>query len=99
MKKLIWAFILDEKGLTDIYSVAGQPIPHPELHTVVGVHETNPDVGSDCKDKLFHSKSDIIYPLELEKMIQCYSSVPSISRNVVNHSIPIVNHTQGIVNG
>ena len=99
MKPLVWAFVQDTTGISDVYTVNGFSVPHPELHTIVGVHETNKDLGHTCNSKLFHSKTDIIYPLELDKMVACYSSTPSISLRIVNHGVNIVNHTQGIVNG
>jgi len=99
MKPLIWAFVQDTKGISDVYTVNGFPVPQPQLHTIVGVLPTNKDVGSKCNSKLFHSKTDIIYPLELDEMVACYNSTPSVSLRIVNNGVNIVNHSQGIVNG
>jgi hypothetical protein len=98
MKKLVWCYVLDTKGLTDLYTVNGTVVTHPQLHTIIATHPTNPNLGSTCGKKLFHSKTDIIYPLELEKMVECYHNTPVVPRHVVNHGNDVVNHSIQIIN-
>ena len=71
---LIWAYLIDAKGIKDITDQNGDKVGTPIVGRIYYCEDTHPELGK----KLFHSASGTIYPDEIDAVVKAY--VPAVTK-------------------
>ena len=71
---LIWAYLVDAKGIKDITDQNGNKVGTPIVGRIYYCEDTHPELGK----KLFHSASGTIYPDEIDAVVKAY--VPAVTK-------------------
>ena len=70
-KKLVTAYVLDNKGLSEIMDIHGFPEKKPMLHSFVSVYDDHSDIGG----KLLATPKDGVFSVEyVDEAIEKYDS-------------------------
>jgi hypothetical protein len=73
MAKRVWVYVLDNSPIiSDLTDINGCAVSTIEKGGVYFADETHPDISQDGSTKLFHSKSGVIQPDELDYMVNNY---------------------------
>ena len=75
-KERIWVYVLDNSPIiADLTDINGCAVSTIEKGGVYFAEDTHPDISNDGSTKLFHSKSGVIQPDEIDYMVDKYNTV------------------------